>query len=233
MAKMVGLSRDIKIEWLNKVADLVVEGKNEEEIRNELNNYLSYEISSPTNIRKTREILMKIWVCPNDEIDEIRKEALEAYKIGEDSKTPIHWCMLLLSYPVFSDVCGLIGKLTKIQTNFTTFWLKEKLFEEWGERTTLLHSIDKILRTLKNLGVVESERPGTHTIKQISVCDNATINILVKTILALELKAYYEITELSSISQMFPFEYDVTPEWIYRAGVFELVNFGGKAVIAT
>ena len=42
MAKMVGLSRSIKIEWLNKVADLVVEGKSEQEIKNELNEYLFF-----------------------------------------------------------------------------------------------------------------------------------------------------------------------------------------------
>ena len=67
MAKKVGLSRSIKLEWLNKVADLVVEGKSEQEIKNELNEYLSFEIKSPTNLRKTREILMYIWLKSGDE----------------------------------------------------------------------------------------------------------------------------------------------------------------------
>lgn len=44
-------------------------------------------------------------------------------------------------------------------------------------------------------------------------------------------KAYYEITEISSVSQMFPFVFDVTHEWIYNAGCFTLTNFGGKAVL--
>ena len=57
MAKMVGLSRNLKLQWLNKVVELVLEGHTEQEIKDQLNEYLSFEIESPINIRKTREIL--------------------------------------------------------------------------------------------------------------------------------------------------------------------------------
>ena len=53
MAKMVGLSRNLKLQWLNKVAELVWR-TSEQEIKEQLNEYLSFEIESPTNIRKTR-----------------------------------------------------------------------------------------------------------------------------------------------------------------------------------
>ena len=62
MAKMVGLSRNLKFQWLNKVVELASGELTEQEIKDQLNEYLSFEISSPTNIRKTREILMNIWV---------------------------------------------------------------------------------------------------------------------------------------------------------------------------
>jgi hypothetical protein len=68
--------------------------------------------------------------------------------------------MMLLKYPVFVDMCGLIGKLTLIQDTFSTAWLKDKLFEEWGERTTILHSSHKILQTLKYLGAIENQAIG-------------------------------------------------------------------------
>ena len=47
MAKMVGLSRNLKLQWLNKVAELVLEGHTEQEIKDQLNEYLSFEIESP------------------------------------------------------------------------------------------------------------------------------------------------------------------------------------------
>lgn len=66
MAKMVGLSRNLKFQWLNKVVELASGELTEQEIKDQLNEYLSFEISSPTNIRKTREILMNIWVYKNE-----------------------------------------------------------------------------------------------------------------------------------------------------------------------
>ena len=77
MAKMVGLSRNLKLQWLNKVVELVLDDLKEEEIKEQLNEYLSFEIESPTNIRKTREILMNIWVYENDYSGKIKATALE------------------------------------------------------------------------------------------------------------------------------------------------------------
>jgi hypothetical protein len=45
-------------------------------------------------------------------------------------------------------------------------------------------------------------------------------------------KAYYEVAELSSIPQAFPFEYTVSLEWLHNSELFNLSNFGGKIVVA-
>lgn len=231
MAKMVGLSRGLKLEWLDKTAQLVLEGKSDSEIKDNLNEYLAFEITSPTNIRKTRELLMNIWVYHSEVDCELQKDALSVYASSKGNRMPLHWCMILLKYPVFVDICGLIGKLTGIQDTFSTAWLKNRLFEEWGERATLLHSSDKILQTLRDLGAIENQGIGTYKINQRPVRDNDTIRILVKTVLAIKQKPYYELTDLSSSHQMFPFSYDVTHEFIYQSNCFELSNFGGKVVI--
>ena len=231
MAKMVGLSRSIKLEWLNKVADLVVEGKSEQEIKNELNEYLSFEIKSPTNLRKTREILMYIWLKSGDEYRELRCKALEVYKLERSNKLAIHWCLMLAAYPVFADVCSLLGKLTNIQDTFTTSWLKEKLFEVWGERSTLLHSSDKILQTLKYIGAIENLKVGTYQTKKYLINDSETITLLIMTILLTNEKAYFEVAELPNTPQMFPFEFVVSHEWLHNSNCFSLNNFGGKVVL--
>ena len=231
MAKMVGLSRSIKLEWLNKVADLVVEGKSEQEIKNELNEYLSFEIKSPTNLRKTREILMYIWLKSGDEYRELRSKALEVYKLERSNNLAIHWCLMLAAYPVFADVCSLLGKLTNIQDTFSTSWLKEKLVEVWGERTTLLHSSDKILQTLKYVGSIENIKVGTYKTKKYVINDSETITLLIMTILLTNEKAYFEVAEIPNTPQMFPFEFVVSHEWLHNSNCFSLNNFGGKVVL--
>ena len=228
---MVGLSRPIKLEWLNKTADLIVEGKSELEIKEELNEYLSYEIKSPTNLRKTREILMYIWIKSGDEFGELRCKALEVYKHERSNKMAIHWCLMIAAYPVFADVCALLGKLTNIQDTFTTSWLKEKLFEVWGERSTLLHSSDKILQTLKYIGAIENLKVGTYQTKKYLINDSETITLLIMTILLTNEKAYFEVAELANTPQMFPFEFVVSHEWLHNSNCFSLNNFGGKVVL--
>ncbi|WP_243186893.1 hypothetical protein [Clostridium muellerianum] len=231
MAKIVGLSRPIKLEWLNKAVDLLKQGKSEEEIKNELNEYLSFEITSPTNLRKTREILMTIWIKTPDEFVSIKKLALELYDNENVNKILIHWCMILLTYPVFLDVCALIGKLIDIQETFTTAWLKQKLFDIWGERTTLLHSVDKMLQTLKCLGVVENQKKGEYKASLIDIKNEKAVTLILLAIIATNSKAYYEIAELSQVPYMFPFSYSVSHELLYSSDLFVLNNFGGKVVV--
>ena len=61
MAKMVGLSRNLKLSWLNQTVELVSSKLVENQIKEKLNEYLIIEIGIPTNIRKTREIMMYKW----------------------------------------------------------------------------------------------------------------------------------------------------------------------------
>ena len=232
MAKTVGLSRALKIEWLNKVVNLVNEGMASENIKEALNDYISFEISSPDNIRKSRDILMNLWVYPfkDEKANLIRKQALDAIKNGNEDKLVMHWCMLLLYYPVFVDVTGMIGKLSTMQDSFSLAWLKDKMFEEWGERTTLFHSLDKIMQTLRQIGAVDSKN-GVYTVNHYEIKDVETKKILLKTILALKMQAYYEPAELAKVSQMFPFEYTVDTVLIFGTQDFEMGNFGGSPVV--
>ena len=60
---MVGFTRIIRLPWLNKTIELAGEGLEPTQMREELEEYLKFEISSDTNRRKTREILLLPWVA--------------------------------------------------------------------------------------------------------------------------------------------------------------------------
>ncbi len=51
-------------------------------------------------------------------------------------------------------MCRLIGKIGEFEETITTRQVKQKLFDEWGERSTLYHSIDKLLATMKALDFI-------------------------------------------------------------------------------
>ena len=232
MAKMIGLSRAIKREWLDKTVDMVLEGMNPEDIKNALREYVSFELNSQDNIRKSCDILMNLWVHPFDDeaSNNIRIKALEAIRGGNTDRMAFHWCMFLLYYPVFVDVTGTIGKLSSMQDAFTLSWLKEKIYEQWGERTTMVHSLDKIMQTIRQLGAVNS-KAGVYTVNHYFMTDEQTRIILMKTILALKIKPYYEPAELASVAQMFPFEYEASSDIVFGSQSFELGSFGGNPVV--
>jgi hypothetical protein len=231
MAKVIGMNRAIKLEWLNKAAELVRQGHDEKMIRAELQDYLSYEIDSAVNLKNTRTILLQTWVYTPAELHGIREAALDLVEKGGIDALAAHWSMLLVTYPVFADVCSLIGKLSNIQDTFSTAWLKEKLFEIWGERGTLVYSTGRTLQTLRNIGVIENEKVGVFRIKRHEVTAQESIQALLMALLYLREKAYYEISELSCVPQLFPFIFDVSYEWLHNSEVFKLNNFGGKVVL--
>ena len=228
MAKMVGLSRNLKLPWLNEVVRLYVEGLEDDQIKEQLNEYLSYEIGSPTVLRKTREILMNIWVYENDYTDSLRNELLILIQKDSDYALPVHWCMMLAAYPVFRDMCRLIGKIGEFEEKITTKQIKQKLFDEWGERSTLYHSIDKLIATLKALDVLESSKVGVYSIKTHTFSKPEIVNFLLYTMMKIDDAGYYSLLNLENSLYLFPFEYQVSQENIMEDDRFMLGTFGGE-----
>ena len=72
MAKMVGYACSIRLPWLNKAVQMLKENLPEAEYKERMNAYLSFEIDSPTRLRKTREILMNVWYYPSEELEGTR-----------------------------------------------------------------------------------------------------------------------------------------------------------------
>jgi hypothetical protein len=231
MSKMIGLARPLKIEWLNKTVDLLLEGKTIDAIKTELNSYLSFEIDTPTSLRKTRESLINIWALHSDEMNDVRKFALSLYPTLS-SHLPLHWCMLLIKYPIFADICALIGKNSYIDETFTTAWIREKLYESWGERTSLDVPVKNILRTLVDFETLEKVKIGVYKTKTRPVKDEKTICLMIVSLLALRKKAYYEFSELNMAPLYFPFKYDVSLELLHNIPEISIGHYGGKTVVS-
>lgn len=232
MAKMVGLSRNLKLQWLNKVVELTASGLTEQEIKNQLNEYLSFEISSPTNLRKTREILMNIWVYENDISNKLRDEAVGIVRDAPEYALVAHWCMMMATYPVFVDMCKLIGRLSEFQDEITLSQIKQKLYDEWGERTTLYHSIDKLISTLKELSVLQCEKPGKYQIVKHEVRNGRISAFMVYAMMLVDDSGYYSFTDLSNSVYFYPFQYQLEKELLLGDDRFSMNNFGGELSVS-
>ena len=232
MAKTVGYACSIRLQWLKKAIQLLEENLDEATYKQELNEYLSFEIDSPTRLRKTREILMNIWVYENEVNSKLRDEAISIIQDMPKYALVVHWCMMMASYPVFVDMCKLIGRLSEFQDEISLSQIKQRLYDEWGERTTLYHSIDKLISTLKELNLLSSDRPGKYKIVKHAVRNNRVSVFMIYAMMLIGDSGYYSFAELSNAVFFYPFEYQIEKELILGDSRFSTNNFGGELSVS-
>lgn len=227
MAKIVGLSRNIKLNWMSFAASSLRDVEDINEAKEILNGYLVAEIKSPDNLRKTKDILINIWLKSDDEI---RREAFKLVEKYPEDKEAIFWCMLLSVYPIFDDICNTMGKMFKFQDDLTLVQLKDKMFDQWGERTTLYHSIDKIAATMKSLGRVKASK-GRYSKIFHEVYNNEVENFIAFVYLKIVDSSYISLEDINEWDAMFPFKYKITREMIATDDRYLVTAFDGKPVI--
>lgn len=228
MAKMVGYACSIRLPWLNKAVQMLEENLPEAEYKEKMNEYLSFEIDSPTRLRKTREILMNVWYYPSEELDNTRKEAIALLSKHPEYSAPIQYCMLCLTYPVFADVCKIMGKLYEFQEEVTNSTLKQKLYDEWGERGTLEATTRRITLTLKEMEILKNEVKTRYTLHKIEITNNDVIDFIITQGMKLDGSSYYSYSEMNTLYILFPFEYRISKEMLMEKDKYVMTGFGGE-----
>lgn len=232
MAKMVGYACSIRLPWLNEAVRMLRENLPEAEYKEKMNEYLSYEIDSPTRLRKTREILMNVWYYPSEELDPIRRDALEILETYPECSEPIQYLMLCLTYPVFRDVCQIMGKLFEFQDGITNHVLKQKLYDEWGERGTLETTTRRVTLTLKEMDILRNETKTRYVLNKIPICSDKVLDFVISIGMKLDGSSYYSYTELENLNILLPFDYKVKKELLMQSDKYMMSGFGGEVAFS-
>lgn len=228
MAKRVGYACNIRLPWLNKAVQMLEENLSEVEYKEKMNEYLSFEIDSLTRLRKTREILMNVWYYPSDELENTRTEARVLLDRYPEQSAVIQYCMLCLTYPVFADVCKIMGKIFEFQEEVTNPALKQKLYDDWGERGTLEATTRRITLTLKEMDILRNETRIRYILHKIPVETEDVLNFIITQGMKLDGSSYYSYTELGNLYILFPFKYQVSKEMLMNEDRYTMTGFGGE-----
>lgn len=228
MAKMVGYACSIRLPWLNKAVQMLEENLPEAEYKEKMNEYLSFEIDSPTRLRKTREILMNVWYYPSEDLDATRTEARALLDKYPEQSAAIQYCMLCLTYPVFADVCKIMGKLFEFQEVVTNSALKQKLYDDWGERGTLEATTRRITLTLKEMNILCNETKTRYILNKIPIQEEAVLDFITAQGIKLDGSSYYSYTEIGNLYILFPFKYQVSKEMLMNEDRYTMTGFGGE-----
>lgn len=228
MAKMVGYACSMKLSWLNRAVAMLDEQLQESEYKEKMNEYLSFEIDGPTRLRKTREILMNVWYYESEELAAPRNEAKKLLADYPEYASAIQYCILCLTYPVFADVCKIMGKLFEFQDEITNPALKQKLYDAWGERGTLESTTRRITLTLKELDILRNETKTRYKLNKLTIDNNSIVDFIIAQGMRLDGSSYYSYTELGNLNILFPFKYQVAKEMLMQNDRYVMNGFGGE-----
>ena len=232
MAKMVGYSCNLKLQWLNYAVSILEEGLDESNYKEKLNEYLLFEIDSSTRLRKTREIIMNTWYYRSEKVTPMRQEALNLLKRYPEYAVALHLCMIYLAYPVVADICKFMGRLFEYQDEITNAVLSQKLFDEWGERGALESTCRRVTLTLKDMGILETRTRLRYRLLKKTISNPDIVNFIIEIAMKADGASYYPFDRLSSFDILFPFEYVITKQQLMESNKFMIGIFGGELSVS-
>lgn len=151
----IGFDRELDLDWLDLAAGAVLEGLDEQQVRQELLARLADEIPGEKACKNTVTVLTRIWSRVPAEDGAIRGEALTLLpRVAPEDRLWLHWGMASLAYPFFRDVAGTVGRLLHLQEEFGSAQVLRRIRESWGQRTTLKRAVPRTLRSFLSWGVI-------------------------------------------------------------------------------
>ncbi|MFH1931370.1 MAG: hypothetical protein ABIN18_07270 [Pseudomonadota bacterium] len=220
-ATQIGFSQRIQLDWLEKTANLVLAGNNQEAVYNELNDFLRDKLSfgsqAPrSNREKTITILIKVWQTVPHEIKYLRDDGLKLLqRLPKEDHKAIHWGMVLAVYPFWGFVAAQTGRLLKLQGKAAAVQVQRRIREQYGERETVSRAARRVLSSFRDWNILhKTEIKGIYSQgKQIIIQDPRIIAWLFEAYLHSREAKSSTLKDLFNNLSLFPFILErVVPE---------------------
>ncbi|WP_045217255.1 hypothetical protein [Desulfonatronovibrio magnus] len=160
--QVIGIKQTINYDWMRKTTNLVLAGLDPENIRGELHDYLggmNRKSTGEVRSKNTRSfivnILMKIWVTPDRDLNLFRSSALNLIGRSAEKDLAVNWAMISASYPFWYNVARQTGRLFALQDQVCQAQVVKRLKEQYGDRDTIVRYASYVLRSFVDWGVLK------------------------------------------------------------------------------
>jgi hypothetical protein len=161
----LGIKQTIQREWMDRVVQMVLAGMAENEIRADLDAYLSTQKQSGgfgERGKKTYGLAIGIlasWFSPDIALIPLRDDALKlARNMSPKEWLPLHWAIISASYPFWFNVAKQVGRLLNLQDQITQAQVFGRLTEQYGDRETVSRNARYTVRSFVAWGVLKDSK---------------------------------------------------------------------------
>ena len=158
--RRIGFDRTIAAEWLDAAVARLLTGEAPDATRKFLWDFLEGVEPGTTNNSsrgKTLTVLTRIWVSVPKQSESLKLAALQCVtSTSGEKRIGIHWAMVTGTHPFFFDVATHVGKLIKLHGQANRSQIKRRMTETWGDRSTLERTIQHVLRSLAQWGLLRA-----------------------------------------------------------------------------
>jgi hypothetical protein len=215
----IGFNRDIKMSWLNLVAELVSKGKLSSEIHSAIDDVLKNKLSVNSTAKrssrgKTITILMKTWARPDSELESLRDRGLALLETSSDSaRLYLHWGMTIAAYPFCASVAETVGRLFRLQGETNAAEVQRRVRERFGQRETVSRSTRCVLRSFVEWGVIkDTDKKGVYQAAPKVEMPNSTVMYwMLEALLHVNETGTGMLSVLVASPALFPFNMDIVP----------------------
>ena len=165
----LGIKQTIQRHWMDHTVQMMLAGMSEQEIRGELDNYLSTQKQSGgTGERGKKTYSMAIailasWFSPQPRLLPFRDDVFRiAGTLPPTEWLPLHWAVISASYPFWFHVSEQVGRLLNLQNQITQRQIFMRLKERYGDRETVARNARYTVRSLVAWGVLNDRRKGCY-----------------------------------------------------------------------
>ncbi len=159
----IGIKQVVRLEWYDLALDLLLQGRPQNEIRQEVTEILKDRLQSggfgergEASYVKAVGQIMQCWVTPAKELVPFRDRALQCAKdCPRSERLPIHWAVTIAAYPFWHSVAVQTGRLLNLQTVASQPQIKKRCYEVFGERSTIDRSARRAIRSFVAWGVLK------------------------------------------------------------------------------
>lgn len=207
MKLSIGFNRHLEADWLAQSASWVSNGIEGQDLKDRIDSMLEPAFTSKVAKDKTRNLLFGVWnKLPKHVSKDFQDRGAALLLDYSECHLVFHWGMMLAKYPFFTFVVGQIGRLTKLNDTFMYSQLEDRVTEHFGDTSTIKRSMQFVVRTLINLGVLKSPKQGVYTLSRpIEISSSKVKGWLIEAALLSESSTSRSLSSINNDSVWFPF----------------------------